>query len=304
MLVIERGNRMRHCLLILLIFVLALIPDLGFSQGLSDYLILQDIGSYKFITQTKDPLTTEIKIIPGYTVRTWSGIVGPTGHFSLDHEDVTYKTEYESDLTDLGVEVQVTQHAGGDSDKWLLHEVERGFRRGDYEENMTPARFRNIDGSNIFYSGLGGGTYRWISNYVVVNIEYVDLYRQEPEPLEVVRTYLAKFPSTIATITIDNAHNEKWIKDEMERRLWLCDKWFQQLDEGKIEQYKVLSAVINDHLKVFLDYREKYYGISAGEDKQILYGYLQTLNEKEIRKKLTEYKQWWAENKTKPINLP
>jgi hypothetical protein len=78
----------------------------------------------------------------------------------------------------------------------------------------------------------------------------------------------------------------------------------QQLDEGKTEQYKALSAVVNGHLKVFLDYREKYYGISAGEEKQALYGYLQSLNEKEIRKKLTEYKQWWAEYKTKPINLP
>ena len=274
------------------------------AQEVSDYLVTGDIGDYKFITQMKDFITGEIKPKLGYRTRISPGVLAGADHFDLDHDDTTYETDYINKTIRLAVDVQVTQHAGGDSDKWLLHEVERGFRRGDYEENMTPARFRNIEGSNIFYSGLGGGTYRWISNYVVVNIEYVDLYRQEPEPLEVVRTYLAKFPSTIATITIDNAHNEKWIKDEMERRLWLCDKWFQQLDEGKIEQYKVLSAVINDHLKVFLDYREKYYGISAGEDKQILYGYLQTLNEKEIRKKLTEYKQWWAENKTKPINLP
>jgi hypothetical protein len=276
----------------ILILLLLLIPSLGFSQDLTNYLILNDIGGYKYRPKQTSELYGN------------SGVLTSADHFIMDHDDITYATRYVHPTTITGVSVQVTQHAGGDSDKWLLHEVERGFRRGDYEENMTPARFRNIDGNNIFYSGLGGGTYRWISNNVVVNIEYVDLYRQKPEPLEVVRAYLAKFQSTMATITIDNAHNENWIKDEMERRLWLCDKWLQQLDEGKTDQYKALSAVVDNHLEVFLDYREKYYGISAGEEKQALYGYLQALNEKEIRKKLTEYKQWWAENKTNPINLP
>ena len=299
MLVIERGDRMRHCWLISLIFVLVLVSDLGFSQDLSDYLILNDIGDYKFITHMKDFITGEIKPKPGYRTRISPGVLAGADHFDLDHDDTTYETDYINKTVRLAVDVQVTQHAGGDSDKWLLHEVERSFRRGDYEENMTPARFRNIDGSNIFYSGLGGGTYRWISNNVVINIEYADLYRQEPEPLEVVRAYLAKFPSTITTITKDNAHNEKWIRDEMERRLWLCDKWFQQLHEGKTDQYKALSAVVDDHLKVFLDYRKKYYGINAGEEKQVLYGYLQVLNEKEIRNKLTEYKKWWSSNKTR-----
>ena len=289
---------MRHCWLISLIFVLVLVSDLGFSQDLSDYLILNDIGDYKFITQMKDFITGEIKPKLGYRTRISPGVLAGADHFDLDHNDTTYETDYINKTLRLAVDVQVTQHAGGDSDKWLLHEVERGFRRGDYEENMTPARFRNIDGSNIFYSGLGGGTYRWISNNVVVNIEYVDLYRQEPEPLEVVRAYLAKFPSTIATITIDKAHDEQWIKDEIERRLWLCDKWLAQLQAGKTQINSAFQEIV-ENLEKFLDYRERYYGISAGEEKQILYGYLQALNGTEIRKKLTEYKQWWSSNKTR-----
>lgn len=128
----------------LLILIILLLPALGFSQEIVDYLILNDIGAYKY----RPKRTSEI-----YGN---SGVLIPTGHFDLDHNDTTYETTYIHPITILGVEVQVTQHAGADSDKWLLHEVERGFRRGDYEENMTPARFKNINGNNIFYSGLGG----------------------------------------------------------------------------------------------------------------------------------------------------
>ena len=89
----------------------------------------------------------------------------------------------------------------------------------------------------------------------------------------------------------------------MERRLWLCDKWQAELQAGKAQISHALEEIV-ENLEVFLDYREKYYGISAGEEKQIFYGYLQALNGTEIRKKLTGYKQWWTENQTKPINLP
>jgi len=283
---------MKKFLIILLVYSLWSIvrgEESIYAQGdMANYLILEDIGGYKFRPKPTKRLYGN------------SGILAATGHFYMDHDDITYETRYILPEPLSGAEVQVTQHAGSDSDRWLLHEVERGFRRGDYEENMTPARFRNIDGNNIFYSGLGGGTYRWLSNKVVVSIEYVDLYKQKPEPLEVVRAYLAKFPSTIPAITRDRAYNEKWIKDEMERRLWLSDKWFMALESGKAEQSKVIKEEV-DHMVVFLDYREKYYGISASDEKKLLWKYLEAKDVTSIKTKLTEYKNWWNANKGNPL---
>ena len=273
----------------LTVFVVLLFSSGVFSGSISDSLILQDIGPYKKM---------------GEGGGQGSGILAAAGHFSEDHSDESYGALYYNDPNEIGVRVEVTQHAGGDSDKWLLHEAERGYRDTDDQEERlgllhSGSRLTNIGNSMVFRYW---STYRWISNHDVIVIDYGDPLK--PEPLEVVQAYLQKLPSTIpANLVLDKAHDEKWIKDEIERRLWLCDKWFQQLDEGMIEQYKALSAVVDDHLEVFLDYREKYYGMGAAQEKKILYGYVKALNEKEIRNKLTEYKQWWAENKTKPINL-
>ena len=289
----------------ILVIAILLIPIASHSQEIGDYLILEDIGPYK--------IAMPEKLFPGEPPsggpRSYEGpgILGATGHFT-DHNYRTYTAIYLGANDDLASPtVEVTQHVGGNSDRWLAHEAERDFRNY-YGLPGDSYVMRNIEGNTVMAFGAGGWDYRWLSGNKLIQIEYTDLMMTKPEPLEVVNAYLAKHPSTLPSMTSAELRTDpnktKWIKDEMERRLWLCDKWFQQLDEGKTEQYKALSAVVNDHLEVFLDYREKYYGISAAEDKQILSGYLQAKNEKEIRKKLTEYKQWWAENKTKPINLP
>jgi hypothetical protein len=284
---IHRKKEMRKAILVIAIL---LMPIVSYSQEIDNYLIREDIGSYKRITKG-----------------------GPSGnllagakHFGADHTDRSYGIAYVNDEDKMWVDVQVTQHAGGDSDRWLAHEAERDFRN-DYGLPGDNYIMRLISEQTIMAVGSGGWVYRWLSGTKVIQIEYTDLMMTKPEPLEVVNAYLAKHPSTLPSMTSADLRTDenktKWIKDEMERRLWLCDKWLQQLDEGKTEQYKALSAVVDDHLDVFLDYREKYYGISAAEDKQTLSGYLLAKNEKEIRKKLAEYKQWWAENKTKSINL-
>ncbi len=280
------------------VFVLCLliVPALIYAD-VNDYLILEDIGSYKLFTGILG------RIFSGppskYSQTATGGILDAAGHFS--ENDQSYEASYTAPGSKWPfVKVEVTQHAGSDSDKWLLHEVERGFRRGDYEENMTPARFRSINSNNVFYSGLGGGTYRWISNNVLVDIEYTDLYKQKPEPIEVVQAYLAKFPSTIPAITIDQAHDELWIKDEMDRRLWLGDKWIVRIETvGNLNE---LSSVVKS-LNVFLDYKEKYYGIEAATEKQTLSEYLLAKNQAGIKNKLEEYKTWWTANKDKPISL-
>jgi len=283
----EEEKQMRNKLLIAVCFIFLFISTTSLAQTPSDYLICQDIGGFKKY---------------GCACGSGAGILGPTGHFKEDHNDTSCDVTYHSMSLRMGINVQVTQHAGSDSDRWLLHEVERGFRFGDYEEDMTPSRVRNIDGNKIFYTRLGGGTYRWISNNVVISIQYTDLYQQKTEPLEVVQVYLTKFPSTIPAITVDQAHNEQWIKDEMDRRLWLCDKWFTAQQAGTVELTKTLREAV-DHMNVFLDYREKYYGIEANDEKNLLWQYLQANNEAGIKAKLQEYKTWWAGNKDKAINL-
>jgi hypothetical protein len=292
---------------VLSFIVIFFIPLSGFSQTISDYLILQDISSYK--------LDRPEKLLPGRPPTGGPetldnpGVVGAADHFSSDHTDKTYIVMYIGGNGLPSPTVQVTQHAGSDSDKWLLHEVERGFRDTDNLED-SPAEdsmIREVDGNKIFFYGGGVVGYRWISGKsVVVNIQYSNLSGPKPEPLEVVKAYLAKFPSIIALTDTDlksKAHSETWIKDEVDRRLWLCDKWFGQLDIGKVQKTQANQEAVKS-MDVFLDYREKYYDIKAGDEKNALAGYLSQNDTDSIKSKLAEYKTWWGENKDKAINLP
>ena len=272
---------------IILIIIILFIPGLAYTQGASAYLILNDIGNYKRITKGGPS----------------GNILAGAGHFGLDHQDKSYGIAYVNDETQMWIDVQVTQHAGSDSDRWLLHEVERGYRSDDLESHFE-GTIKEIEGDEIF-TWLYGTSYRWISNNVVVYISYSDPQLSKPEPLEIVKAYLLKFPSTI-TLTDAEAksreHNEQWIKDEMERRLWLCDKWFMALQLGKAKLDKVLRESV-DYMNVFLDYRDKYYGVSARKEKGVLWEYLQAKNGTAIKNKLAEYKSWWEANKDKLINL-
>jgi hypothetical protein len=199
--------------------------------------------------------------------------------------------------------VSVTQHAGADSDRWLLHEVERGFRSDDLESQFE-GTIKEIDGNKII-TFLYGTAYRWVSNNIVVYIKYSDPQLAKPEPMEVVKAYLARHPSTITMTDAEakgRAHNEAWIKDEMERRLWLGDRWFMQLQLEKAELGDVLREAVG-HMGVFLEYREKYYGISGEEEKVRLSEFLREQNGTEIKNRLDALKSWWADNKGNGIDL-
>jgi hypothetical protein len=152
----------------------------------------------------------------------------------------------------------------------------------------------------------GGGNYRWLSGNKVIMIEYQDSQLTKPEPLEIVKTYLAKHPSSLSPISLAqlrSAENKtKWIKDEMDRRLWLCDKWEAEFQLGKVQQKDMLQEQVKS-MEVFLNYREKYYGMKAADEKNLLNGYLSQNNKTAIKNKLDEYKQWWSANKTKAISL-
>ncbi len=294
---------MRNKLIVLFTTGMFFTHALCYAQAASDYLILQDIGNFKFITQSKNPLTNIVKLIPGYSVRVAPGILAGADHFDMDHDDKTYEMNYDNSVIHMGVEVQVTKHSGGDSDKWLLHEIELSYQKSNTlgAAYAAPNPLRDIGGNKILFMW---GYYAWVSNKVVVSIKFTDLTGTKPEPLEVVRAYLQKFPSTIpATVVLDNGHKIQWMKDEMDRRLWLCDKWFYQLQLGKVEQNRALQESVA-HMGEFLDYREKYYGIKAADEKNLLASYLNTNNGTGIKTKLAEYKNWWSTNKDKAITLP
>ena len=277
----------------IIVLMMLLLPVVCFSQETANYLIFNDIGEYKY----RPKRTTEI-----YGN---SGVLIPADHFDLDHNDIAYGARYVHPVTILGVEVQVTKHTNSDSDKWLLHEVERDFRTY-YGLPGDSYVMREIDGNTIMAAGSGGWDYRWLSGSKVIRIEYTDLMMGKPQPLEVVKAYLAKHPSTLAHVTsadLRTAENKtKWIKDEMDRRLWLCDKWFMQLQLRKVDEKQVYQESVKN-MNIFLDYREKNYGIKAADEKNLLAGYLNTNNGTGIKAKLKEYKDWWVVNKDKAISL-
>ena len=280
--------------LIVILFLFVLTPVI--HAAVEDYLILGDIGPYKL--SSPQSFFPGEPPIGGPRVYDRSGIVAATGHFP-DHMDKTYEVMYIGGNGIPSPTVQVTQHSGSESDKWLLHEVERDFRSyyGLPDDSFVT---RQIDNHTVIALSVAGWTYRWISGNKIVQIQYHDPQMTKPEPIEVVRTYLAKHPSTLTAMTsadLRTADNRtKWIKDEMDRRLWLCDKWFEQLQLGKVEQSQVLQEAVKS-MNVFLDYREKYYGMKAEDEKNTLQGYLDAKDETNIRNKLNEYKTWWSANK-------
>jgi hypothetical protein len=297
----KEAKQMRDIGVIIFLSLLALIPGVGFSQSYSDYLILQDISPYK--------LEAAQKVVGGYIggPRTFdgAGAIAPTGHFYPDHTDKTYEAYYEGGNNLVSATVQVTKHSGSDSDKWLLHELDDSFR-DDFGIPNNSYGPRQINGQTVYVISIGGRGYRWLSGNKVIEVSYHGSLTTLPEPLEVVQAYLAKHPSTLPPITLAQlrsaAKKTTWIKDEMDRRLWLCDKWFMQLQLKKADEKQVYQESVKS-MTVFLDYREKYYEVKAADEKNLLAGYLNTNNGTGIKAKLAEYKNWWAVNRDKAIRL-
>lgn len=298
--------RKRSFILLSVILLLSVPNVMLFAEDVSSYIIMGNIAPYERLTKTIDPLTEEIKTIPGYWIYRNSGVLVGTGHFLADHTDVTYKTKYQSEALDMGMSVQVTQHAGADSDRWLAHEVDAAFRTslGIPGDQYI---MRVVNGNNVMTFGSAGWVYRWISNNKVISIEYEDGQMNKPEPLEVVQAYLAKFPSTLPALTsadLRTSDNQiKWIKDEMERRLWLCDKWNIQNQAGKVTPKDMIYS-LSRSLEVFIHYRQKYYGVSADTELKALRSYKMDSDLPGLQTKLTQYKTWWNANKGKSISLP
>lgn len=265
------------------------------TQNPADYLILQSIGQYSSSGKGR--------------CGEGSGIIGTADHFDEDHNVTTCRTGYYFMQQDLAVSIKVEQHTGGDSDRWLLHEVEDNYH-DDETETMglltDGAVMRKVNNQRVLWLGIGGGTFRWVSNNVVVSISYTDLQGTKPEPIEVVKAYLTKFPSTITITDAElkaSAHNVQWIKDEIDRRLWLCDKWNAQFQAGQNNQNDLIYN-LDRNINVFLNYRQKYYGMASENDIITLRAFIRANDLTSIQTKLTEYKTWWNANKGKSISLP
>ena len=277
--------------IILILFYFLVMQNLAYAQAPADYLILQPIGQYHSSGKGR--------------CGTGSGMLGASDHFDEDHIVTTCSTGYYFMAQDLAVSIKVEQHTGGNSDRWLLHEIETDFRTyyGIPGKSYGP---RVIDGQTILEDSVGGYSYRWLSGNKVIEVKYIDLQMTKPEPLEVVKAYLAKHPSTIAPFTLQELRNSanviKWIKDEIDRRLWLCDKWNAQSQAGSVTQADLMVKLL-ENMNVFLKYREKYFGIAAEDESNLLDTYHENNDIASIQKKLTGYKTWWAKHKEKKISL-
>jgi len=288
---------MKRNIIGLLLIVAMNIPVTVLGAGVDDYLILKDIGLLK--------LSKLHKSLPGEPPiggpRSYEG-GGVAGHFP-DHIDMTYEVDY-FDFTDVypSPTVYVTQHTGGDTDsKWLLHELE-----GSYRNSNQPEKFRGMVrtvGASKIITYFKGTRYTWLSNGVLVNISYYDPTLTKPEPTEILTAYLQKYPSTLPAITFDKAHDKQWLKKEIDRRLWLADKYLATIQPEDPKLHDKLDDMVQNML-VFLDYREKYYGVKAADEKTLLEEYLYDDKQASLIDRLTDYKTWWEANKSVEIALP
>ena len=290
--------------MIFTILFLFISSSMGFCQAVADYLILQDVGPYRL---SKPQAFRSLAPVGGPKFSEDAGILSGTGHFP-DHTDKTYEVMYLGGDTNVSPTVTITQHAGGDSDKWLMHEMEIGYRSSEMARLGLRDKGEYIDLVNdnrVLGLGIGGNSYRWMSsNNVIVSIKDFDRDFTRPEPVEVISAYLAKFPSIIpSTFKLNSAHDIEWIKDEIDRRLWLCDKWVAQIQPEDAKLYDKLDSIVNS-MNVFLDYREKYFGLASKNEKMLLFSYLSKKDDASIRAKLAEYKTWWAAHKGDSITLP
>jgi len=283
------------------LFLLVLITSV--FADVEDYLILQDIEPYILFTGIEGRLFSGQP--KEYTQTSTGGILGTIGHFL--ENDVSYESSYKEQNSRWPfVTVEVTHHDGTDLDQWLLHEISKDFRNY-YGLPGDSFVARQIKKNTIIAFGAGGWIYRWLSGNKVINIEYTDLMMEKPEPIEIVNAYLVKHPSTLSAMTSADlrikANQTRWIKDEMDRRLWLCDKWLTYGQTGNVEVSDLVDELAG-HLTYFLHYREKYYGIRAKKDLALIDDYMQTDNKTALEGKLDGYKTWWADHKNDSISLP
>jgi len=273
-------------IIFIMIISLVLVVEVSGQEGLSGYLILQNISNYEPYEGYQD----RGRLIGAPEMKNMGNDVegryeSYRAIYSIDEEHAVPK-----------IEIQVHQNT-----QWLEHNLQRDFRDTVDDETLglrdSSSVIKNIGNLRFFNAATGGGQYSWLHNNLWISIEYNDLQLVEPEPLEVVEAYLQKWPPTYPTEeTKLIAGTEQWIKDEMEYLLWVSDRWFVQYDAGK-EALKHATWNIKDSLDDFLRYRAKYFDENLDEERIAV----KNADEPTLRTKLKEYQQWLAENKDKAL---
>ena len=271
-----------------LLFVLSIPAE---AQDIADHLITTDIDVYR---PSKNP----------------SGGVGPgvlalANHFFYDHRDVNYRISYFDLATKTGATVQVTEHSGGDSDRWLLHEAERDFRNYFGFPGKSYV-IREIDGHRIMAAGIGGWAYRWLSGNHLIHIEYTDLQMTKSEPLQIVEAYLAKYPPTLPPMTTEGLRSSEdiseWVKNEMERTLWLCEKWFHYYETDGREVKRAIRKV-KGFLETFVRFQEEFFPEEIEDLELRLLEIHLAADIRGLRDLHSTYGRWWKESKDRCISL-
>jgi hypothetical protein len=263
---------------ILLFLIVCAVPC--HAQNPFHEIICKDIGGFKKYN---------------CTCSNGAGVLLAADHFGGDHTDITCNVTYHSMAQKMTVQAEVTIHGDPpDAIRWLPHEMDKDFR-SYYGIPREVVLIKSIDDNTVYAFRSAGWDYRWLNGNKLIAIRYHDTKLTKPEPTAVVRAYLAKQPSTLSAAAAPD--ETAWIRDEMERRLWLSERWFLRYSA---EKKRLLEEPLVS-LNIFLDYREKYFGLRAADEKNVLTGYLNPNNSAGIKAKLAEYRNWWAENRGKEI---
>lgn len=272
------------------------VAALVMAQPVADVLILSDIPPFELSKVRK-----MFKGKDGYVggPQQWTYEADYPGNSRTISKVDYYRTGPEG----MSVEVQITLHS---STRWLGHEVERDYRNyfGIIGDSVT---LREIDGNRVLVSSSGGHDYTWVSgSSTVVSISYTDLQMTKPEPLEIVRAYLAKYPSSFPAADIRSiSYTEAWIRNEMERRVWLMEKWVGVGNADVLKQAEAMRT-IRTHVEVFARYREKYLGEKAQDLMLAFLTAVEAAAGKDWPKLVEEVgklRTWWDANKSRPLTI-
>jgi membrane carboxypeptidase/penicillin-binding protein len=125
----------------------------------------------------------------------------------------------------------------------------------------------------------------------------------KPEPLEIVRAYLAKYPSSITMTDAElksAAHTESWLRNEMERRVWLMEKWVGVGNADVLKQAEAERAIL-EHAEVFSKYMHKYLGDSPNEMIKGFFLASRPFNWTRLTAEVGKLRAWWDANKSRPL---
>ncbi len=279
------------------------------DYDVNDYLILQDIGDYKLRTYRNISFTENKRINNNYILKIG---VEPFegGHYIPDHKDIAYITEYSRErikrqpsddsrskrlrfICNCGdVDINIVRHMGGESDKWLQHELVEEFIRG--EDGKEKILTTDINGNKVFTMtkcgfALQDVTYGWLHNNVIIKIKCDREIGYKTTPTEIISAYLKKFPSTIQPVDI-----KKWKRDRTEYELWLGKKWMKQIKNAEPLDDKILTIALK-HIFLYLNFREEEYGKKAIDDKKKLWKLYLAKDLPQINKFVADNEKWLAQ---------